>query len=375
MRLAREGGDRRDRRQGRDARARRRERAAGDRRRRCGRDAPAPGRRAGPSSASTSCERSTTRSSPASCAPRRGWRVGDPADERTQLGPLSSRRQARCASASSSTRPSRRGARLHCGGPLDGSPSPAVERRRLLRAGRAERRARATLGWRASPSTGRCWRSTRSTPRRRRSRGPTTATTGSAASVWTADRYRGTRIARELHAGMVWLNDHLPGPTVSRGPWGAAAGSGLGRTLGEAGLRACAQEKLITWDPPGMRGLWWGPYDATSFRAARSLSRGCAPSARPIASAPGARVRCRWRGWSRARSVAACRDREAALGARSSNPLRSCSWDLPRRPGLTCPSCPPRPTPARSASASSARGSATRAACRGCSTPPSTSPA
>jgi delta 1-pyrroline-5-carboxylate dehydrogenase len=93
------------------------------------------------------------------------------------------------------------------------------------------------------------------------------------ASVWTADRYRGTRIARELHAGMVWLNDHLPGPTVARGPWGAAAGGGLGRTLGQAGLRACAQEKLITWDPPRLRGLWWGPYDDTTTRAARVLAK------------------------------------------------------------------------------------------------------
>jgi acyl-CoA reductase-like NAD-dependent aldehyde dehydrogenase len=92
------------------------------------------------------------------------------------------------------------------------------------------------------------------------------------ASVWTADRYQGARIARDLHAGMVWLNDHLPTPTVSRGPWGAAAGAGLGRTLGEAGLRACAQEKLITWDPPSMRGLWWGPYDETSARAARAVA-------------------------------------------------------------------------------------------------------
>jgi delta 1-pyrroline-5-carboxylate dehydrogenase len=93
------------------------------------------------------------------------------------------------------------------------------------------------------------------------------------ASVWTADRYQGYRIARELHAGMVWLNDHLPGPTVSRGPWGAAAGGGLGRTLGQAGLHACAQEKLITWDPPAMRGLWWGPYDATSVKAMRAVAK------------------------------------------------------------------------------------------------------
>jgi Aldehyde dehydrogenase family len=96
---------------------------------------------------------------------------------------------------------------------------------------------------------------------------------GLGASVWTADRYRGVRIARELDAGMVWLNDHLPSPGVSRGPWGAAAGGGLGRTLGEAGLRACAQEKLITWDPPGTRGLWWGPYDELSARAATAAAQ------------------------------------------------------------------------------------------------------
>jgi succinate-semialdehyde dehydrogenase/glutarate-semialdehyde dehydrogenase len=93
------------------------------------------------------------------------------------------------------------------------------------------------------------------------------------ASVWTADRYRGARIARELHAGMVWLNDHLPGPMLTRGPWGAAAGGGLGKTLGEAGLRACAQEKLIAWRPPRLRGLWWGPYDETTARAAQAVAR------------------------------------------------------------------------------------------------------
>jgi hypothetical protein len=92
------------------------------------------------------------------------------------------------------------------------------------------------------------------------------------ASVWTADRYQGLRIARELRAGMVWLNDHLPSPAISRGPWGAFAGGGLGKTLGLAGLRACAQEKLIAHDPAGVRGLWWGPYDDATERAARALA-------------------------------------------------------------------------------------------------------
>jgi Aldehyde dehydrogenase family len=95
---------------------------------------------------------------------------------------------------------------------------------------------------------------------------------GLGASVWTSDRYQGRRIARELQVGMVWLNDHLPAPAVSRGPWGAAAAGGLGRTLGRAGLRACAQEKLITWDPRATRGLWWSPYDETMTRAAQAVA-------------------------------------------------------------------------------------------------------
>ena len=93
------------------------------------------------------------------------------------------------------------------------------------------------------------------------------------ASVWTADRHRGLRIARELHAGMVWLNDHLPAPAIARGPWGAAGGGGLGRTLGESGLRGCAQEKLIAWSPSGARGLWWPPYDELHERAARAVAQ------------------------------------------------------------------------------------------------------
>ena len=84
---------------------------------------------------------------------------------------------------------------------------------------------------------------------------------------------------------MVWLNDHLPAPAIARGPWGAAAGGGLGRTLGETGLRGCAQEKLITWDPSGARGLWWPPVR----RAAR------AGGARGRAAALGARLRPRAR--------------------------------------------------------------------------------
>jgi acyl-CoA reductase-like NAD-dependent aldehyde dehydrogenase len=95
---------------------------------------------------------------------------------------------------------------------------------------------------------------------------------GLGASVWSADRHQSLRVARELQAGMVWLNDHLPSPMIAQAPWGASAGYGLGHTLGQAGLRACTQEKLITWDPPGRGGLWWGPNQESLRRAAQSVA-------------------------------------------------------------------------------------------------------
>jgi acyl-CoA reductase-like NAD-dependent aldehyde dehydrogenase len=198
----------------------------------------------------------------------RALRVGDPADPRVQVGPLASARRAAHVRGLVEEAIAA-GARLHCGGPLD---SPAgCEPGRFY-----------------APSV-----ITHTTREMRIEREPIDGPVlvvapvdsveqaialandsdyGLGASVWTADRYQGIRIARELRAGMVWLNDHLPGPTVSRGPWGAAARGGIGRTLGEAGLRACAQEKLITWDPPAARGQWWGPYDRSSLRAARAVA-------------------------------------------------------------------------------------------------------
>ncbi len=188
--------------------------------------------------------------------------VGDPRDPRVQVGPLASARRVEHARELLEEAVAQ-GATLHCGGPLDGAFfAPAVltgitHEMRLMR----EPLGAPVLAVMTVSSVSEAIALANDSPY------------GLGASVWTADRYRGLRIARELDAGMVWINDHLPSPAVSRGPWGAAAGSGLGRTLGEAGLRACAQEKLITWDPSGSRGLWWGPYDELSARAARTAAQ------------------------------------------------------------------------------------------------------
>jgi succinate-semialdehyde dehydrogenase/glutarate-semialdehyde dehydrogenase len=95
---------------------------------------------------------------------------------------------------------------------------------------------------------------------------------GLGASVWTADRYKGQRIARELQVGMVWMNDHLTQRAAPQVPWGAVGGTGIGRARGAVALRTCAEPKVVTWDPPAGRAFWWHPYDETLARAGRALA-------------------------------------------------------------------------------------------------------
>jgi aminobutyraldehyde dehydrogenase len=52
---------------------------------------------------------------------------------------------------------------------------------------------------------------------------------GLAASVWSQDIDRALRVAREIRAGTVWVNDH--GPTMVEMPFGGFKQSGIGRDL------------------------------------------------------------------------------------------------------------------------------------------------
>jgi acyl-CoA reductase-like NAD-dependent aldehyde dehydrogenase len=200
----------------------------------------------------------------------RALRVGDPEQPGVQMGPLASARRLEHVRELVDDAVAQ-GAHLHCGGPLKPPPgcapdaafyAPAVlsgvtHAMRLMR----EPLDGPVLAVMSVENTDRAVALANDSDY------------GLGASVWTADRHRGLRIARELGAGMVWLNDHLPAPAIARGPWGAAAGGGLGRTLGETGLRGCAQEKLIAWDPSGVRGLWWPPYDELLQDAAHTVAR------------------------------------------------------------------------------------------------------
>jgi succinate-semialdehyde dehydrogenase/glutarate-semialdehyde dehydrogenase len=197
----------------------------------------------------------------------RGLRLGHPADPFTEIGPLLATDRAERLTALIEDAVAR-GATLHCGGRarVDGlggaffapavltgvpagarllaedAPGPWIAIEAVDDEEEAIARANAGVG-------------------------------GLGASVWTADRHKGARVAREIHAGMVWMNDHLVSRAVPQLPWGAVHGGGVGRATGAAALRAAVEPKLVTWDPPAGRLAWWHPYDRSLVSAWRALAR------------------------------------------------------------------------------------------------------
>jgi acyl-CoA reductase-like NAD-dependent aldehyde dehydrogenase len=95
---------------------------------------------------------------------------------------------------------------------------------------------------------------------------------GLGASVWTTDRGKGERIAHELEAGMVWINDHMFSHGACQCAWGGVKESGLGRTHSKFGLYECVNIKLRVWEPGAVRNAWWHPYDETLGSALRSTA-------------------------------------------------------------------------------------------------------
>jgi succinate-semialdehyde dehydrogenase/glutarate-semialdehyde dehydrogenase len=95
---------------------------------------------------------------------------------------------------------------------------------------------------------------------------------GLGASVWTSDRAHGERIAAELQAGMVWINDHMFSHGACQCSWGGVKDSGVGRTHSKFGLYECVNIKLRVWESSRIRDPWWHPYDETLGHALRQAA-------------------------------------------------------------------------------------------------------
>src|SRR4051812_23677165 len=82
---------------------------------------------------------------------------------------------------------------------------------------------------------------------------------GLGASVWTLDRDKGERMARQIEAGMVWINDHSYSHGACQCSWGGVKQSGLGRSHSKFGFYECTNVKLVSWEPSRARDIWWHP--------------------------------------------------------------------------------------------------------------------
>ena len=95
---------------------------------------------------------------------------------------------------------------------------------------------------------------------------------GLSASVWTRDRKRGERLARQIEAGAVMVNDCISYFGISEAPHGGPKMSGIGRTHSRLGLMEMVQVKYIDTDwVPGIPKAWWYSYGAKAQRFAQGF--------------------------------------------------------------------------------------------------------
>ncbi len=78
---------------------------------------------------------------------------------------------------------------------------------------------------------------------------------GLAASAWTTDVVRAHRASREIHAGCVWINDHIP--IVSEMPHGGYKQSGMGKDMSLYSFEEYTQIKHVSTDITGAARKEW----------------------------------------------------------------------------------------------------------------------
>jgi len=78
---------------------------------------------------------------------------------------------------------------------------------------------------------------------------------GLAASVWSRDVFRCQRAARELRAGTVWVNDHIP--IISEMPHGGCKASGFGKDMSTYSFEEYTLVKHVMYDATGSAHKEW----------------------------------------------------------------------------------------------------------------------
>jgi len=91
---------------------------------------------------------------------------------------------------------------------------------------------------------------------------------GLTASVWTRNRKRAERVARQIQSGTVAVNDHAYTYGLTETPWQGMKESGIGVSHSDRGLMEFVYPQHIHLDrSPAMmkRRLWWYPYSQEAY--------------------------------------------------------------------------------------------------------------
>lgn len=78
---------------------------------------------------------------------------------------------------------------------------------------------------------------------------------GLAASAWSRDVYRAGRATREIKAGCVWVNDHIP--IISEMPHGGYKASGYGKDMSAYSFEEYTQVKHVMYDNTAVAAKDW----------------------------------------------------------------------------------------------------------------------
>ncbi|MER6915410.1 gamma-aminobutyraldehyde dehydrogenase [Streptomyces sp. NPDC000594] len=78
---------------------------------------------------------------------------------------------------------------------------------------------------------------------------------GLAASAWTRDVFRANRATREIAAGCVWVNDHIP--IISEMPHGGYGASGFGKDMSTYSFEEYTQVKHVMFDNTAVARKDW----------------------------------------------------------------------------------------------------------------------
>ena len=92
-------------------------------------------------------------------------------------------------------------------------------------------------------------------------------------SVWSRKPRFAKKLAANINAGSVMINDHLMSHGLAQTPWGGFGASGIGRTHGEDGFREMLKTKVIIEDllPFAKREPWWQPYSEKIYKGLCAL--------------------------------------------------------------------------------------------------------